>query len=115
MEVPQVVKRNFVYVGDCIEKIGEMIEKYPVETIGVGSPLLAGLVIEGLAHLTPKSYSELYIYSLTPGQPTAMLVGVGVGAALTYRGLRWLHKTYKNWKYQQVWGAVVELNQSPVL
>jgi hypothetical protein len=109
MEIPRAVKRNFVYVGDCVDKIGKIIDKYPAETIGLGSGILGGLAIEGLAHLGPRDYSEFYGV-LTPGQPTVIFMAIGLSAGLgfdlTYRGLRWLHETYKNWK--------VELNQSSV-
>jgi hypothetical protein len=107
MKIPKVVKRNFVYVGDCIGKIGDVMDRHPLETVGVGSGFLGGLFMEVWDNLIPP-YAEFYSrFNLTPGQPTAIATGVcGGGMAaidLTYRGLRRLHKTYEKWK--------AELNQ----
>ena len=109
MEIPRAVKRNFVYVGDCVKKVGYLMNNYPGATIGLETGTVFGLALEGLHHLNPRNYSELYSV-FTQGQPTVILAAIGLSVGLgfdfTCRGLDWLYEKYKNWK--------VELNQSPV-
>jgi len=109
MEVPQAVKRNFVYIGDGIGRVGKTVAttiiRYPAASATTG----AGALIEGVVHLfgyvNPSIYKDFY-KAYVPGEYIAKLLAAGVLIELGWRGFRRAHRKYKNWK--------IELNQNSI-
>jgi hypothetical protein len=88
MKIPRAVKRNFVYTVDAMDR-------HVSEILVVGTAFLAGLGFEGYVYATQQHILPI---RPTPEQFTAIVTGGAIAAVLTFKGVRQLYKTYKNWK-----------------